>query len=167
MRTVFESLTKAEFYDLFERMRHLVNFKGATSATEIEKRMLLSVWLAKRKAESIVQLEELRRTLRRELGKKASEFDKEILRLKARINRALVAQKVTQNMRRAEQIDKLINADFSGGSIYYANKYPKETIAQTLLYGNKEADRRIHATQRARARVRTPEFKAALRGLRR
>jgi hypothetical protein len=163
------SLTRPEFYDVFERMRHLVNFEDATTPQEIDKRMLVSVWVSKRQAESISKLEELRKTLRRELGEKASEFQKQIRRLKTGINRALAAR----NRRNAEQIDKLINAGFSGRVIAEGNIAPNGIIGLTLRYGNVEANRRIHATQRARVRAgraglkkRTPEFRAGLRELR-
>ena len=148
MREV-DSVSRPEFHKIFDRISARVDLEGATTAIAIENRMKLSVLLAKNKAESIRKLKDLRRTLRRELGKKASEFDKQIWRLKAGINRMMASQ----IMYRAEQIDKLIEHDFAGRAIFEANRAPKGIIANTLRYGRKEAQKRIIAQKRAQVRA--------------
>lgn len=146
-----------------------MDLKGATTAIAIENRMKLAIFQAREEAKSIRKLEDLRRTLRRELGKKASDFDKQIWRLKAGINRAMAARMRYD----AEQTKKLLDHDFAGRAIFEGNIAPKGIIANTLRYGRKEALERIRAQKRAEIRggkagwrERTPEFKAWLRGLR-
>jgi hypothetical protein len=164
-----DSVSRPEFHKIFERVSATVELKGATTAIEIEKRMKLSIWLAKKEAKSITMLNELKRTLRRELGRRASEFDRQIWRLKSGISRAMAAQRG----RFADQTNKLLEHDFAGRAIYEANRNHKGKISLTLRYGRKEADKRILAQKRAEIRsggaklaLRTPEFRAGLRGLR-
>ena len=75
---------------------------------------------------------------------------------------------------RTEQLDKLIEKDFSGRAIFEANRNPKGMIGQTLLHGRVEARKRVLAQKRAEIRsrgakimVRTPEFSESLRRLNR
>jgi hypothetical protein len=164
-----DSVSRAEFHEIFDRLSAKVELRGATTPAEIEKRMALSVWVSKKEAESIRKLEDLRKTLRRELGKKAGEFQKQIWRLKQGINRAIA----TRRRYDAEQIDKLLEHDFAGRAIFEARTAPMGIISMTLLYGKNEAEKRILAQRRAAVRAgragskfRTPEFRAALRGLR-
>ena len=164
-----DSVSRPEFHKIFDRISTDVDLKGATTAIAIENCMKLAVFMKKKEAESIRLIGDLKRTLRRELGQKASEFDKQIWRLKSGINRAIARQ----TRYRAEQIDKLIEHDFAGRAIFEGNIAPKGIIANTLRYGRKEALRRILAQKRAAVRagragskLRTPEFRAGLRGLR-
>jgi len=164
-----DSVSRPEFHKIFDRISTDVDLKGATTAIAIENRMKLAVFMKKKEVESIRLIEDLKRTLRRELGRKASEFDKQIWRLKSGINRVMAAQR----RYRADQIDKLIEHDFAGRAIFEANRAPKGIIAMTLRYGKKEAKKRIIAQKRAEVRggkaglqLRTPEFRAGLRGLR-
>ena len=70
---------------------------------------------------------------------------------------------------RAEQLDKLKEHDFAGRTIYEAHRDPNGVIAQTLLYGREEAQKRIRAQKRAALRTRAfviPERELAERGAR-
>ena len=164
-----DSVSRPEFHKIFDRISAYVDLKGATTAIAIENRMKIAIFMSKKQAESIKLIGDLKRTLRRELGRKASEFDKQIFRLKSGINRAIVRQ----TRYRAENINKLMEHDFAGRAIFEANIAPKGIIANTLRYGRKEALKRILAQKRVAVRagragfkLRTPEFRAGLRGLR-
>lgn len=164
-----DSVSRPEFHKIFDRISTDVDLKGATTAIAIENRMKVAVFMKKKEVESIRLIEDLKRTLRRELGRKASEFDRQIWRLKSGINRAIARQ----TRYRAEQINKLMEHDFAGRAIFEGNRAPKGIIANTLRYGREEALKRILAQKRAEVRggkaglrVRAPEFRAGLRGLR-
>lgn len=165
-----DSVSRPEFHTIFDRISTKVNLKGAMTAIEIEARMKLAVLKAKEASESIRMIEDLKKTLRRELGKKATQFDQQIMHLKSGINLAMAGEQ----RRRADQIDKLIEHDFAGRAIFEGNRAPKGIIAYTLQYGRQEALRRISAQQRAAVRSgraglreRAHDFRDGLRGLNR
>jgi hypothetical protein len=55
---------------------------------------------------------------------------------------------------KAEEFDKLIEHDFADRAIYEANRDRRGIIAQTLVYGRLEAEKRIKAQKRAAIRAR-------------
>ena len=57
---------------------------------------------------------------------------------------------------KAEELDKLIEHDFSGRAIHEANVRPKGLICQTLLYGREEALKRVK--ERAKAVIKAMAY---------
>jgi hypothetical protein len=101
------------------------------------------------RAQSPKQLEELRKHLRRELGRRMKHLERQIMYLKAGINRQLRLQKLYH----AEQFKKLLDHDFSDRVIWEANRSPRGVISQTLLHGTEGADLRMMAQRAARERI--------------
>lgn len=160
-----DSVSSPEFARIFDRVRAVVDLQGAMTALEIENRMKIAIYLARRRrAESPKMVEKLRKQLRRELGRRASKLERQAMALKLTINRALRDQR----MYIAEQLNKLIEHDFAGRAIWEANRHPRGIVAQTLVYGSEMADYRFltaQARSQARFRGTSPEARAKRRGL--
>jgi hypothetical protein len=117
-----DSVPTPEFHGIFDRVTAVVELAGATTATQIVKRMRIELQRAKRIGKDIkaVKLRRLRKYY----------------------------------MRKAENLDNLLEHDFPGRVIFEVNKDPNGFIAKTLLYGREEAMRQIKAQKRAALRTK-------------
>jgi hypothetical protein len=78
-----DHVSRPEFARIFDRVSAMVDLQGATTAVEIENRMRVASYLFRKKAQSLRMIKELRKQLQRELGRRASGLDRQILFLKA------------------------------------------------------------------------------------
>jgi len=115
-----DSVSSPELAGIFERVSDHVDLRGATSAWQIEKRMRHTI----DKYKTMVKIE---RAADKPRKSRIKEFG-----------------------HAADELDKLVEHDFSTRVIDEANRRPKSVIAQTLLYGSEKAKKRGMAYRRAR-----------------
>jgi hypothetical protein len=135
--------------DIYQRVDEIVNLAGSTTAIQIELKMDRRIRQLKKKSKSMMILADLRRQLYKELGKGATEFEKQVMLLKTGINKALARQRMFE----AEQLDKLKQADFAGRVIWEANVHPNGLIGRSL-----RGDVRIRAQKTTVARARRADW---------